>query len=91
MTDRELAEKNAALAVCANALALYANAKEIYHDERISDYAAEVLENLPEFAKQAAKVLEAAREHYGIERDKEKKGHDGCDCVVCRAVREING
>ena len=90
---RELAEKNAALAVCANALALYANAKEIYHDERISDYAAEVLENLPEFAKQAAKVLEAAREHYGIERDKEKKGHhdDPCDCKVCQAVYEMKG
>ena len=80
---RELAEKNAALAVCANALALYANAKEIYHAERISDYASEVLENLSEFVKHAAKVIEAAVEHYEIEKEKTKKGHDGCDCVVC--------
>ena len=58
----QLAERDAALAVCTNALALYANGKDIYQDERIADYAAEVLANLPESAKQAAKVLEAAVE-----------------------------
>ena len=45
------------------------------------------LANLPESAKQAAKVIEAAREHYEIEREKEKKGHEGCDCGIYRAVR----
>ena len=89
----QLAERDAALAVCANTLALYANAKEIYHDERISDYAANVLDNISESTKQYAKVIEAARE---LREDHKHTGgrtitNGVCQCVVCKAVRGMKG
>ena len=40
----------------------------------------------------AAKVLEAAIEHYDIENEKDKKGRpDRCGCNVCQAVCGMKG
>ena len=48
--------------------------------------------SIPESAKQAAKVLEAAIEHYDIENEKDKKGRpDHCGCNVCQAVCGMKG
>ncbi len=80
----QLAEKDAALAVCVDALTFYANGQEMYQDERFSDFAASIIENIPEPAKQAAKVIEAAKRVADgpFRQDYEE---------LCKAVRGMKG
>ena len=85
----QLAEKDAVLAVFINAINVLKTKKITYSFDgranatKIID---DAIATLPESAKQYAKVIEVAMEHYELEQEKGKKGHDGCDCGVCRAV-----